>query len=509
MMTIIALTFHSDNPSRGSDGNVYPAQDHVGLRADHVLKTAFWQYNRVGDVDLAWSDAGPLGIGMAQIAVESRLARTGRQSRWGRLLLVAVTALSLIWGGWKLLEIRRYRRDMAEIKREIQVGRHGHAARKLVALSAWKPDSDEAAYLLGVCEKARGQPLAAFQAWERVSPGSSFGSRAIRARMDLLIERGRLTDAENLILNATADRRLDGSEVRLFLGLVYSLEGRIEEGRDLIESCWDRLNEAGEGASERAIHLVRLHIQLWRETPSVDAVRSFLDQVSRSAPDDDRGWLGKAKLAIRQGMYDEAAKRLEACLQRRPGDIPVWRARLDWALATRRLADVSQALSHIRVEDSTPAQIQRLTAWLAEYRSDLGSERSALERLIGVNPGDIDAFDRLVAIAQKEGQADRADELRRRRIEVERLVALYDKLYKRNQTIRDAAEMASLAEQLGQPFEAKVLRTIAIATGLEHHERRDAVVRSRRDVTTRQSAQGTLADLLASELEAADRAKAR
>jgi enediyne biosynthesis protein E4 len=170
---------------------------------------------------------------------------------------------------------------------------------------------------------------------------------------------------------------------------------------------------------------------------------------------------------------------------------------------------VSQALSHIRVEDSTPAQIQRLTAWLAEFCSDLDSERSALERLIGVNPGDIDAFDRLVAIAQKEGQADRADELRRRRIEVERLVALYDKLYKRNQTIRDAAEMASLAEQLGQPFESKVLRTIAIATGLDHHERRDAVVGSRRDVTTRQSAQGTLADLLASELEAADRAKAR
>jgi hypothetical protein len=174
-----------------------------------------------------------------------------------------------------LLEIRRYRRDMAEIKREIQAGRHGHAARKLVALSAWKPDSDEAAYLLGLCEKARGQPLAAFQAWERVSPGSSFGSRAIRARMDLLIERGRLTDAENLILHATADRRFDGSEVRLFLGLLYSLEGRIEEGRDLIESCWDRLNEAGEGASERAIHLVRLHIQLWRETPSVDAVALF------------------------------------------------------------------------------------------------------------------------------------------------------------------------------------------------------------------------------------------
>ena len=70
----------------------------------------------------------------------------------------------------------------------------------------------------------------------------------------------------------------------------------------MIEACWDRLNETGEGASEKAILLVRLHIQLWRETPPVEEVRSFLDQVMRSAPEDDRGWLGKAKLATRVGI---------------------------------------------------------------------------------------------------------------------------------------------------------------------------------------------------------------
>ena len=100
---------------------------------------------------------------------------------------------------------------MAEIKREIQAGRHGHAVQKLVMLSAWKPDSDEAAYLLGVCEKARGQAQAAFQAWERVSPDSPFGARAIRGRMELLIERGRLADAEKLIIQTMSDPRIDGS----------------------------------------------------------------------------------------------------------------------------------------------------------------------------------------------------------------------------------------------------------------------------------------------------------
>ena len=136
-------------------------------------------------------------MGMAETAVETRAEATGRRSRGRRVLLLAVVAAALIGGGWKLWELRRYRRAMVEIKQEIQAGRHGHAARKVAMLLAWKPDSDEAAYLLGVCEKARGQSQAAFQAWERVPPGSPFGARAIRGRMDLLIERGRLADAES------------------------------------------------------------------------------------------------------------------------------------------------------------------------------------------------------------------------------------------------------------------------------------------------------------------------
>ena len=100
--------------------------------------------------------------------------------------------------------------------------------------------------------------------------------------MEILIERGRLADAEKLIIQATADPQVDGSRLRLFLGLVYSLQGRVEEGQQVIETSWDHLNEAGEGASEMAILLVRLHIRLWREKPTVEEVRSFLDRVALS-----------------------------------------------------------------------------------------------------------------------------------------------------------------------------------------------------------------------------------
>jgi thioredoxin-like negative regulator of GroEL len=398
---------------------------------------------------------------MTNIAVETGAVATGRRSRSRaiRIVLLAVVAAAVIGGVAKLSELRRYRRAMAEAQQEIRAGRHGHAARKLAMLLAWKPDSDEATYWLGVCEKARGQAQAAFGAWERVSPGSPFSAQAIQGRMELLIERGRLADAETLITRAMSDPRGDESRLGPFLGLVYSLQDRVEEREGVIEACWDRLNAAGEGASERAILLVRLHIQ----TSPIEEVRAFLDRAAQSAPDDDRVWLGKARLAIRDGSYDQAARWLEACLRRRPDDIPVRRARLDWALATRRLAEVQQAMGHLPPEESTPAQAQRLTARLAELRGDLDAERQALEHVVAIDRADLAALDRLAAIAEKEGQPDRAADYRRRKAEIGRLQARYETLYRRNQTMRDAAEMASLAEQLGRPFEAKVYQTIAAA----------------------------------------------
>ena len=114
-----------------------------------------------------------------------------------------------------------------------------------------------------------------------------------------------------------------------------------------------------------------------------------------------------------------------------------------------------------------------------------------------------------MAIAEKEGKADRAGELRRKKTEVDRLQVRYEKLDKRNQTMRDALEMASLAERLGHRFEAKVFLTIAIATEPEHRELRDQLGRSSQDVSTIHSPGGTLADLLRKELDAADRATTR
>jgi enediyne biosynthesis protein E4 len=431
--------------------------------------------------------------------------RGRRPARW---LAVIAGVLLFSWAGWRLWEVRRHRRAMAEAKAEIQVGRHGHAARVLLAQAAGGPGRDEVAYLLGVCEQARGRDQEAADAWARVPLGSPFAARAIQGLMELQVRRGRLADAERLIEQALADPRIDASALRVFLGLVYSLEGRIEEGQRLVESSWRRLNEAGQVASERAIQLIRLHVHLRQEAATVDVMRAFLDQARRLAPDDDRVWLGRAHLALRSGAFDEAAQWLDACRRRRPEDVAVWRARLDWAMAAGRDAEARAALARLPAAGATEAQVRRVAAWLAARRGDAGAHRRALERLVAADPADHDAIDRLAALSQPLAHPGRAEEPGRRKARTDRLGTRFRELYRRNQPIRDAAEMGRLAEQLGRPFEAEAFLTLAVATDPDRPDLRNDLARlsrSNREWSRALDAPGlTLARAVASELDAPD-----
>ncbi len=423
---------------------------------------------------------------------ESRMRR-----RWISILVLVLVIGGGVWYGWDWWETRRHRRAIAEVKEEMNGDRYGTAARKLSALLAREPDWGEAAFLLGTCEKARGRDREAAAAWARVPPGSSFGSRAMQGLMDLEMEKGRLADAEALILRAMKDPRIDGSGLPLYLGPVYSLEGRVEEAERAVEARWDHLDRSGEGASEKAINLVRLYIELRQKPIPADAVGSFLDQAGRQAPDDDRVWLGKANLAIRAGQYDEAARRLDDCLRRRPEDIPVWRARLKWAIATNHVPEGREAMKHLPAGESTPGEIHRLSAWLARRRGDLESERRALERLSEADPADTTTLDRLAELADQSGQPARAAEYRGKKAALEPLSARYEKLYRRNQPRRDAAEMARLAEQLGRWFEARAFLTIASAAEPEREDVRLVLDRLNKRARIADERGRTLADLIA------------
>jgi enediyne biosynthesis protein E4 len=425
--------------------------------------------------------------------------------RWAVVLVLAVLVGGLGYVGYRLWRSWRYRIALVEVQQQIQAQRYGAAARNLAALLAWEPGSDEAACLLGNCERARDRPQAADEAWARVPPSSTLAASAMMGRASVLVDQGRFADVERLLTRALEDPRIDGFELRQFLAPLYWNQGRTEEAQRLVEANWEGLNRAGRGGSVQPIkiELVRLHVTLSVRMSSVEVVRDFLEHASRSAPDDDRVWLGKANLTIRQGEFDEAARWLDACLKRHREDVPIWRARLDWALATGRVAEVREALEHLPAAESTPAQVHRLAAWLAARRGDAASERHALERLIAADPGDGAALDRLAELALRDGQPDRSGELHRRKVKRDQLGRRYQELFLRNQTVRDAEEMAGLAEQLGHSFEAKAFLAVALAAEPAREDLRAALSRWERRSTPVAEPGQTLAEVLALELAAA------
>src|SRR5262249_26252872 len=158
-------------------------------------------------------------------------------------------------------------------------------------------------------------------------------------------------------------------------------EGRVEDAQRLVEANWERLDRTLDNYLDQTMKLVQAHIRLSQGGEPVPGFRqSILDQAGKVAGEDDRIWLARANLAISRGASDEAARWLAACRRRRPQDVPVWKAYLAWAMATSRGAEVREALEHLPAAESTPAQVERLAAWLAARRGDVASERRALER---------------------------------------------------------------------------------------------------------------------------------
>jgi tetratricopeptide (TPR) repeat protein len=351
---------------------------------------------------------------------------------------------------------------MLEIEDQVAKGRYSAACRNLEALLDRKADANgELRYLLGWCELARGHIEAADKAWASVVPGTEFSERAILGRMRLWQQNGRLARAERLVSEAARDQR--NNRTSLLVGLVPIMIdlGRQDEAVELIEDRWEYLNALGQGALDPAINLLLRHVELTTGAVAIDAVRTSLEEAAKLAPDDDRVWLGRANLAIRTGEMKDAERWLDQCEKKRPGDRAVWRARLEWAMATVRIDAVERAMTHLRDVASLSADRHRINARLAGHRGDFARERSELELLLAADPGNLPAFDRLIDIHNKGGRPAFAAEVSQNRNAVRELLGRYMMLHGRKQPIRDAEELARIAEQLGREFEARGYLTIA------------------------------------------------
>jgi enediyne biosynthesis protein E4 len=436
------------------------------------------------------------------LAINQTSARAAKPRwLWSVAVFLPLVVAGFFWGGSRWREMRRYQNAINEIESEIDNGRYGLAARKLGELLSWRPDSDQAAYLLGLCEERRGRQDAASKAWAGVPAKSPFFPKAMQGQLERLIDRGQLSQAEQLVEDSSHYMNALGSGPDILLGPVFCQEGRLEEALQLIEARWKYLNRSGQGAAESAINLLRLHIELSATPPQPAAARAFLDQAGASDPNDDRVWLGQANLAIAAGELDKAAKLLDQCLQRRPQDFPVWRARLKWAMAAGNVKKAEEALARLPAAEATAAEIRKIEAWLAARRGDRGAEERALDRALTEDPADSVSRRQLIELARVGGRTTRVSELERHQADVDRAMARYRKLYRRNQPARDAEEMASLAQELGCWFEARAFLTLALAVNPDRSDLRGDLgfLKRRSDVTSELGR--TLAGVLSSDLD--------
>ncbi|HZW32004.1 MAG TPA: FG-GAP-like repeat-containing protein [Isosphaeraceae bacterium] len=358
---------------------------------------------------------------------------------------------------------------LSRARRAMAAGRFDLARAQLEGLAIQWPGRPEVDFDLGLCAEAMGDLDAALTAWARVPLRTRFSARAAAGRARILQDRGQFAGAEEVLTAAADDADPNDQEVRPALDRLLWYQGRFPELHRRFERRWSRATDRGDALRQLAL--------LDFEPFPVDRVRAVLEQAAARSPDDDRVWLGRANLAVRTGQLDQAAPLLDRCLRRRPHDVAVWRARLDWGLAALDAREVVRCLPHLPVDSAAPGESLALQAWLAARRGDVAAEHWALERLLDEQPGRIEALERLAELAIRSGQLDRAAGLRRQKAERDRARARYRTLIFQADLTPAVPELARLAERLGRRFEARGWATELLARESTRAEARQLLAR--------------------------------
>ena len=255
-------------------------------------------------------------------------------------------------------------------------------------------------------------------------------------------------------------------------------EGRLDEFRRL-------LREIGRvGTLRDRTAALR---ELWRLDSVVVAAEEFqpiLDQAALTAPHDNRIWLG-AHTSPRNTA--DTTKRVDTWTSafptpRSPGSFPA--SSCNGPSPPVRPRKPGAHCDRSRPKRLPPRSRLPSAPGSPRRRNDPSAERSALEQLIAVEPGNTAALDRLAALAQQAGDPDRAAALRRRQEEALRDKDRYRRLMieNRDPIPRDELhERARLAERLGRWYEAQGWLTLALEREPADRAAREALDRLARD----------------------------
>lgn len=342
-----------------------------------------------------------------------------------------------------------YQAELRSIENELKLGQHRSARARLSLLGMLGLKNTELEYWRGVCEEAEGHVEEALAIWGRIRPGSARFPNAVLRRARLAIDQGRLALAEDILSDVSFPVGSQACELHeIMLQQVYLFTGRSDDLRRRKQKEW--------ASSRNKAEVLRKHWQ-------IDEIRSFpmgalrfrLEEAGRTAPDDDRVWLGRAYLSVCTAKFDEAKAWLKKCVSRRPDDPAVWLAYLEWAMASGEVAEAVAAMGHIPLNQITPDRLLRVRAWLAARRNDDHGERTALTELLTLVPGDTEAVARLTELAVRSGRGDQAARLRHQQKELDQATEKYRKVLNAGVPTGHYDELGRLAETLGRWFEAK------------------------------------------------------
>ncbi len=363
----------------------------------------------------------------------------------GRLLLFFLGVGPLLAAAWlavRAAEDRRLRNELTEARREFAARRFDEARIRLARLSERWPGQGEVEYLLGSCEMVAGHADAAMAAWARVPDGSPKAPLAALSRARHALDVGRYRLAESCLDRAFHAKGEVADEAGRLLEWLYWMTGRQDEYKALLHRKLERIRDPS--------YTLRVLWAADHDPHPIGALRQALAKANQSAPEDDRVWLGLADLANRSGRFDEADDWLKRCEQAQPDDPAVWRARLEWAMTVGRQDDVVRAAGHLPASAISPARVLALRAWLAARDHDSRAERSALEELVTLRPGEDSALERLADLATQAGEVDRVGDLRRRKSAIDAGRDHYRALINLPDMAPHAIEFAWAAEVIGR-----------------------------------------------------------
>ena len=383
---------------------------------------------------------------MVQAVSPDALPKNRRSYRLWAALGVVVLALLAAAGGALAVRQRSFQAELQQAREALIAGRYEVARQRLERLAQrWRNDG-EVLFLLGNSELLLGKREAAMAAWARVPASSSFFGKAALAMATRLTDAGRYSPAEAILLEALADpTRDERHDLERELILLYSHQGRFDDVRRITRGFWCR-----------ARYPAAVLRDLWAYDFGPKPVGPLKHSLSTADQDDDRVWLGWANHAILTGRYDDASSWLEKCLRRRPDDPAVWQAQLDLALATGDVDSFWTAVHHLPADCFDEPKVLGYRAWLAARKGDSELEQRELVSLIEKGPPSGKDLERLATLKFQAGQLREAQDLRRRKAELDRV---YDIAPGKFSETRDlpgrAADLAELSSSLGRTFDAE------------------------------------------------------